>query len=108
MVARSLQRLRKPDIHDARLHHRIAIANVDFENAFHPRHHDHHAAAHRQASAGKTGPSPARQEDDVMPPTDLDDLDDFAGRFRKYHDIRRVLFDDKAIALVRRHLGQRR
>ena len=41
-------------VDQARLDDGVAIAEIDLEDLFHPREHDHHAAAHRQTAA-RTG-----------------------------------------------------
>ena len=87
-------------VHDARLDHGVAIAQIHFQNVAHPREHDHHAAAHRQAAAGQARAGPARHKRHAVLVAELHDRRNFARRFRKHGHDRAVLFDHKRIALV--------
>ncbi len=100
VIAGPFQRVGQPDIDHARLDHGIAIAQVDLQDALHPRHHDHHAAADRQAATGQASARAARQKRHVGHVADLHDRGHVLGRARKDHHIRAVLFDHEPVAFV--------
>ena len=52
----------QPQVDDARLDNRVAIAIVDFQNALHAGEGDHDAAADGHTAAGKTSSRAAREE----------------------------------------------
>ena len=62
VIAGALQRIGEPEVDHARLDDGVAVAEVDLQDPLHPREHDHHAAAHRQAAAGQARARPARQK----------------------------------------------
>ena len=100
VIAGPLERVGEPDIDHARLHHGVAVAEIDLQDLLHPREHDHHAAADRQAAAGQAGAGPARQERHVVSVAEPHDLGDLLGRARKDHHVGAVLLDHEAVALV--------
>ena len=108
MKAGAFQRLVEPGIHHARLNDGIAIAEIDFLDRLHPRQHDHHAAADRQAAAGQTRARPARHKRHAMLVRQPHDVGDLLGRARKHDHIGAVLFDHKAVALVDEQIGMSR
>ena len=73
VIAGALEGVGEPDVDHARLDDGVAVAEVDLEDLLHPREHDHHAAADRQAAAGQARARPARQERHVVLVADLHD-----------------------------------
>ena len=104
VVAVRLQGVGEPDVHDARLDDGVAVADIDFENAFHARQRDHHAAADQHASAGEARSGPAREEAHVEFVARLHDADDLLGAGGEYDHIGLRLGDGEAIALVDGHV----
>ena len=76
VIAGALQSVGQPDVDHARLDDGIAVAKVDFQNPLHPREHDHHAAADRQAAAGQARSGSARQKRHASCIANLHDLGD--------------------------------
>ncbi len=94
------QRLIEPGIDHAGLHDRVAVAKVDLLDRLHPRQNEHQPAANRQAPAGQARARAARHDRNVELIGDSNAPSHFVGRSRERNDVGRVLFDDKAVALV--------
>ena len=65
MEARAGQRPGEPDVDDARLDDRVAVAGVDLEDPLHPGQADHHPAADGERPARQARPAPLGDERDA-------------------------------------------
>ena len=85
--ARAGEGPREPDVDDARLDDRVAVAEVDLEDALHPGQADHHPAADGERPAREARPGPARDERHARAVARLDRRDqglrDRSGRRRR-------------------------
>ena len=107
VVAVRLQRVRQPDVDDARLDDGVAVADVHFQNLPQPGRGDHYPAADRHAAAGQRRARAAGHERHVELDAGFDHRDDLLGRFGKDNDVGRVLLDGEPVALVHGEFGPR-
>lgn len=88
------------NIHAAWFNDGITIALIDFQNAIHFGQSNHDAATDGQTTSGEAGSSSARDKRNAKLIAFTNDPDDFITVHREHDDVRRILFDDVAIAFV--------
>ena len=88
------------NIHTAGFNDGVTIALIDFQNAIHLGQSNHDSATDRQTSTGQACSSSARDKRNAELIAFTNDPDNFITVHREHDDVRRILFDNVAIAFV--------
>ena len=78
----------------------VTITLIDFQNAIHLGQSNHDSATDGQASSGQTGPCSSCDKRHAKLIAFTNDPDNFVAVHGEHDDVRRILFDDVAIAFV--------
>ena len=100
VVAVLAGRLGEPEVDETGLHGGPAIVEVQLEDAVHPRQRDHDTAHGRHGAADEPRAGAARDEGNVLAPTETDHRGDLLRALGQHHRVRSALVEGVHVALV--------
>ena len=96
--------LRDVGVHHAGLDERAAVANIEVENAVHPRERNHHPAGAGQDGAAQARARAAWDDGQLVLRAEFHDGGDFRRRARQHYDAGQVLLQRVSVTLVNEQL----